>query len=233
MKKSRLLIIPARSGSKRIKNKNIKLFNGKPIISYPIKESVKSKLFKKIHVSTDSNKIANISKKYGASIDFLRPKKLSGDTVSLFQVIKYVVKNYEQSGFQFDEIWCILPTSPLLNSNDLKIFTKYYNKKNNPLIVASPYPSPLNWSFEIKNSLLTNYNKKMRDAKLSKKNFFYDSGQVYCFNRAYLNKKDFSFKDKISVYPLPLEKSVDIDNIEDWNLAEVLFNGLQKIYKRN
>ena len=73
----------------------------------------------------------------------------------------------------------------------------------------------------------------MRDTKLSKKNFFYDSGQVYCFNRAYLNKKDFSFKDKISVYPLPLEKSVDIDNIEDWNFAEVLFNGLKKIKKRN
>ncbi len=232
MKKSRLLIIPARSGSKRIKNKNIKLFNGKPIISYPIKESIKSKLFNKIHVSTDSNKIANISKKYGASIDFLRPKKLSDDNVSLFQVIKYVVRNYEQSGLKFDEIWCILPSSPLLISNDLKIFAKYYNKIN-PLIVASPYPSPLNWSFEIKNGFLKNYNKKMRDTKLSKKNFFYDSGQVYCFNRAYLNNKDFSFKDKISVYPLPLEKSVDIDNIEDWNFAEVLFNGLKKIKKRN
>lgn len=231
MQQKRLLIIPARSGSKRIKNKNIKLFNGNPIIFYPIKESLKSKLFKKIHVSTDSNKIANISKKFGASIDFLRPKNLSGDSVSLFQVIKYVVKNYEQSGFKFDEIWCILPSSPLITSNDLKIFAKYYKNKNNPLIVASPYPSPLNWSFEIKNGILKNYNKKMRDTKLIKKKFFYDSGQVYCFNRAYLNKKDFSFKDKISVYPLPLEKSVDIDNIEDWNFAKVLFNGLKKIKK--
>tara|TARA_B100000963_G_C22624339_1_gene671564 strand:+ start:1936 stop:2631 length:696 start_codon:yes stop_codon:yes gene_type:complete len=231
MKKSRILIIPARSGSKRIRNKNIKLFNGKPIITYPIKEAAKSNLFNKIHVSTDSNKIANVSIKSGASVDFLRPKKLSGDNASLFQVIKYVKKKYELLGSNFDEIWCILPSSPLLTSNDLKKFAKFYNKKNNPMIIASPYPSPLNWSFEIKNNLLKNVNKKMRDLKLSKKKFYYDSGQVYCFNNSYLKKKDFSFKDKISVLTLPLEKSVDIDHIEDWKFAEVLYQGLKKIKK--
>ena len=71
----KICLIPARSGSKRIKNKNIKMFHGKPIIAYAIDNAIKSKLFDKIIVSTDSSKIAKLSKKYGAEIPFLRPKK--------------------------------------------------------------------------------------------------------------------------------------------------------------
>lgn len=229
MQKKRLLIIPARSGSKRIKNKNVKLFSGKPIISYPIKAAIESKLFKEIHISTDSIKIANICKKIGVNIDFLRPKKLSGDNVSLFDVLKFVRDKYKTSGKTFNEIWCILPATPLLNSKDLKNFAKNYYNKKGPMIIGSPYPAPLNWRFEIKNNLVKNPNlDEMRNLKLSKKKFFYDSGQVYCFNNSYLDKKDFDFNDKIFVQQLPLEKSVDIDTIEDWNFAEVLFRGLRK-----
>ena len=229
MQKKRLLIIPARSGSKRIKNKNVKLFSGKPIISYPIKAAIESKLFKEIHISTDSIKIANICKKIGVNIDFLRPKKLSGDNVSLFDVLKFVRDKYKTSGKTFNEIWCILPATPLLNSKDLKNFAKNYYNKKGPMIIGSPYPAPLNWRFEIKNNLVKNPNlDAMRNLKLSKKKFFYDSGQVYCFNNSYLDKKDFDFNDKIFVQQLPLEKSVDIDTIEDWNFAEVLFRGLRK-----
>ena len=229
MQKKRLLIIPARSGSKRIKNKNVKLFSGKPIISYPIKAAIESKLFKEIHISTDSIKIANICKKIGVNIDFLRPKKLSGDNVSLFDVLKFVRDKYKTSGKTFNEIWCILPATPLLNSKDLKKFEKNYYNKKGPMIIGSPYPAPLNWRFEIKNNLVKNPNlDEMRNLKLSKKKFFYDSGQVYCFNNSYLDKKDFDFNDKIFVQQLPLEKSVDIDTIEDWNFAEVLFRGLRK-----
>jgi len=232
MKKKRLLVIPARSGSKRIKNKNIKLFNGKPIISYPIQAAIKSRLFNKIHVSTDSIKIANICKKLGIPDEFLRPKKLSGDKVTLFDVMKFVKSKYKSKGHVFDEIWCILPATPLLTSNDLKVFAKYYQNKKSPMIVASPYPAPINWKFEIKNNLLKNVNEKeMRDLKLSKKKYYYDSGQVYCFNDSYIDKSDINFKDKIFVYPLPLEKSVDIDNIDDWNFAEILFHGLKKRIK--
>ena len=147
MQKKRLLIIPARSGSKRIKNKNVKLFSGKPIISYPIKAAIESKLFKEIHISTDSIKIANICKKIGVNIDFLRPKKLSGDNVSLFDVLKFVRDKYKTSGKTFNEIWCILPATPLLNSKDLKNFAKNYYNKKGPMIIGSPYPAPLNWIF--------------------------------------------------------------------------------------
>lgn len=232
MNKKRLLVIPARAGSKRIKNKNIKLFCGKPIISYPIKAAVESKLFRKIHVSTDSIKIANICKKFGANTDFLRPKKLSGDNIPLFDVIKFVRDEYKKSGQIFDEIWCILPASPLLTSNDLKIFAKRYHKKKIPMILGSPYPAPINWRFEIKKNLVKNSNlKEIRNKKLSKINFFYDSGQLYCFNNSYLDKRDFNFNDKIFIHKLPLEKSVDIDTKADWNFAKILFRGLKNLSK--
>ena len=91
-----IAIIPARAGSERIKKKNIKIFHGKPIIAWSIQEALKSKLFKKVIVSTDSKKIANISKKYGAEVPFLRSKSLSKSTANINDVIFDVLKYYKK-----------------------------------------------------------------------------------------------------------------------------------------
>ena len=91
----RILIVPARSGSKRIPNKNKKKLNGLPIILYPLKIAIKSKLFKKIHISTNSEEIINNGQKIGVSTDFERPKLLCRDNVDLFSVIKFVKKNFK------------------------------------------------------------------------------------------------------------------------------------------
>ena len=88
----RLAIIPARSGSKRIKDKNIKLFKKQPIINYTLALCKKSKMFNKIHISTDSDQIKKIVKKKGFSIDFMRPKKLSKKNIPLIDVAKFVFK---------------------------------------------------------------------------------------------------------------------------------------------
>ena len=91
LKLNRLAIIPAREGSKRIRNKNLVDFNGKPIITYTINNAKKSKLFDKIHISTDSNKIINFLKKYNLEPEFKRPKRFSGDKVSISEVLKFLV----------------------------------------------------------------------------------------------------------------------------------------------
>ena len=101
----RLAIIPARLGSKRIKKKNIRLFYGKPIISYPITELKKTNIFDKIFVSTESKSIKLISEKFGASVDFLRPKKLSGDNIPLKDVLKNTLSIFDELGEIYDEIW--------------------------------------------------------------------------------------------------------------------------------
>ena len=130
MKTRRLAIIPARGGSKRIKKKNIKQFLGKPIISYSIETALKSNLFSKIHVSTDSLEIKKISEKNKINIDFMRPKNLANDNVGLIEVLKFVANKYKNLGYKFDEVWLIMPCSPLINYKDLIKASKIYKKNN-------------------------------------------------------------------------------------------------------
>ena len=120
MKKiKRMAIIPARSGSKRIINKNIKKFHSKPIIFYSIENSLKSRLFYKIHISTNSHKIKNmVEKKSKSKVDFLRPKSLSDDSTSLLKVLKFVLLEYKKKGQFFDEVWLIYACSPLVSYKD-------------------------------------------------------------------------------------------------------------------
>ena len=229
MKKKRLLIIPARSGSKRIKNKNIKKFHDQPIIYYPLKISMKSKIFDKIHVSTDSTNISKVVNKLGRFVDFLRPKNLSFDNIPLITVLEYVINKYEAEGVNFDEVWSILPCSPLLKVNDILKCKKLIKLYKSPVIAVSPYAVPLNWSFQVQNNLIYKADEKMiRNNRLSKIKKYYDSGQIYCFPIDTIKKRNFSLNKKIIAHKLPIERSVDIDTKEDWKLAEVLYRGLKR-----
>ena len=116
---SNLCIIPARGGSKRIPRKNIKLFLGKPIISYSIKAAIEFGLFDEIIVSTDDVEIAEISKKYGAKVPFLRTIKNSSDFATTYDVIEEVLKKYKSLNIEFDNICCLYPCAPFVDSNIL------------------------------------------------------------------------------------------------------------------
>ena len=112
-------IIPARSGSKRIPQKNIINFFGKPLISYSIIAAKKTKIFDKIIVSTDSDKIGSIAKKYGAEYLFKRPKKLSGDQIPTSSVVKHAINYLKKENQEPNFICCIYPTAPLILPQDL------------------------------------------------------------------------------------------------------------------
>ena len=114
-----IAIIPARGGSKRIKNKNLKNFFGKPLISYSILAAKKSKLFKRIIVSTDDKKIKKISEKYGAEVPFLRPKNISGDKTKAQDVFIHAIRYLERKKVKFNYVCGIYPTAPLLQIKDL------------------------------------------------------------------------------------------------------------------
>ena len=228
MKKlKRLLIIPARGGSKRIKNKNIKKFKNKPIIFYTIDNAVKSKLFNKIHISSEIRLIKKIVKKKKLQIEFMRSKKLSDDKTPLFKVYNFVVNEYKKRGFVFDEIWSIMPCAPNLEVNDIKKISKFYNKLKvkNPILSVSEYKVPIEWAFNIKKSgnlIPINQKSQLRRSQDIKKKY-YDAGQ-FC---VYPGKKFFTYnfikKNYYYIgYILPSRKSVDIDDIEDWKLAEKL-----------
>src|SRR6056297_3212044 len=116
-----LAIIPARGGSKRIPNKNIKDFSGKPIIAYSIELALNSGLFDEIMISTDSKQIAQIAKNYGAKVPFLRSKQNSDDFAGTVDVLVEVLENYKNKTGQIFKVGCcIYPTSPLLTIKNLK-----------------------------------------------------------------------------------------------------------------
>ena len=102
----KIAIIPARGGSKRIPKKNIKLFSGKPVIAYSIEAAKKSKLFDKIIVSTDDNKIAKISIRYGAEVPFIRPKNISDDHSTTTQVVKHSINYFNKLIYELKALCC-------------------------------------------------------------------------------------------------------------------------------
>jgi len=226
----RLLVIPARLKSKRIKNKNIKNFFSKPIIYYSLNSAKRSKLFIKIHVSTESKLIASTVNKLGFDVDFLRPKKLSTDKIPLIDVMKFVFHKYRKMNINFDEIWCLLPCAPLINHDDLILISKTLKKLNKPVLTVSKFPAPVEWSFKIKNLRLkpVNKNKLLKNSQTFEKKY-YDNGQLFAFpEKIFKNLNKNNFYDKFFAYILPREKSVDIDEIDDWKFAEVLFKNLNR-----
>ena len=234
MKKvKRLMIIPARGNSKRIKDKNIKIFHGNPIIYYSIDSSIKSNLFDKIHISTDSIKIKNIVEKKGIKIDFMRPKKLSGDLTPLIDVFQNVINEYSKKGFNYDEVWSLMPCSPLIDDKDLKKIASFYDKQSlkKPLLSISRYKTPIQWAYKIKrkNQIKPINIKlhKLRSQDLPPR--YFDAGQFVIFPVKFMNSESFTKRiNSFLGYILPPEKAIDIDLQEDWKLAEIIYRGLDK-----
>ena len=222
----RLAIIPARGGSKRIKNKNLKLFYGKPLIYYPIKAIKESNLFIKIHVSSDSNKILDYCNKLKIKTDFKRPKYLADDKTALSKVLKFVVSKYKDLNQTYDEVWLIFANNPFISKKILnkcsKAYRKISNNKTNALMTVTKYNYPVNWALKLSQKKylmpLDGFNLNTRSQDFSK--IFCDAGMINIYSNKKFNK---TIKTKYFPFELPLYSSVDIDNIEDFQFALKLF----------
>ena len=117
----RICIIPARGGSKRIPKKNIRLFNGLPIIAWAIKLAIRSNLFSNIIVSTDDTEISDIAKSFGLEVPFLRPTHLSDDHTATAPVIAHAILECSKLGVFAESVTCIYPCSPLIQIEDLNL----------------------------------------------------------------------------------------------------------------
>lgn len=225
-KKTFLAIIPARGGSKRLKNKNILPLNGIPLIAHTIKSAKKSKYIDEIVVTSDSKEILNISKKYKIST-VKRPKNLALDTSTTFDAIKHTIKKYKNINKDFDYIILLQPTSPLRTSKDINKSIKLLFKNNANAIVSitEPLHSPL-WSFKANknkklDSIFINKDKFKRSQELDK--YYNLNGAIYiCKNDLLLKNKSFLITDKIYGYEMNQKNSIDIDTIIDFKLAEIL-----------
>lgn len=228
----RLAIIPARSGSKRIPLKNIKLFCGDPMLSYPIRSAEKAQIFDTIHVSTDSIEISDVAAIYGHAPDFLRPDHLSGDHVSMMEATKYVVEKYETMGFQFDTVALLYATSPLMDASDLRNACITFEKSDRKKAVLSvaPFPAPIEQAFRMTNDsdLCPVSVEALATRTQDLQQSYYDAGMFAIFSPDYITRSvdagDFSSFRGFSVSST---RVTDIDWPEDWDHAELLYRALQ------
>jgi pseudaminic acid cytidylyltransferase len=216
-------IITARGGSKRIPGKNIKMFRGKPIIAYSIETALNSGLFDYVMVSTDDEEIANVAKKYGAQIPFIRSEKTSDDFTGTADVMIEVLNDLQKIGKQFDNACCIYPTAPFIT---IKTLTDAYDvlitKNFDNVFPVCQFSYPIQRSLEINDSKTTmvwdeNLNKRSQDLQPR----YYDAGQFYWMNiPAFLKEKKVFTQNTGSIILNELQVQ-DIDNDMDWKIAEL------------
>ena len=223
MKKNAICIIPARSGSKRIPLKNIKKINNVHLIGHVIKNLKSSSIFKDIFVSTDSNKIKNISKKYGAKVPFLRGKKYSNDKTTVIQVIEDALRRINLD-YQFDYVCYIFPTSIFVRKKYIiKMYKQFVKSKADHFMVIKRFDHPIDRALYFKNKNLIPINSKKFVSGTQKfKNYFYDTGQIYFSKKNFIINKKKIFHSKID-YHIEKNEVIDIDNLDDFVKAKKKF----------
>ena len=217
-----LCVVPARGGSKGIKNKNLKKINGKSLLQITIEEAKNSQLFDTVHVSTESRKIKKIVEKYPLKVKFLRDKKLSGDHTSLMDVFKFVYNKYLKSNFFFDEVWYLTPCSPLIEAKDLiKACKKFRKSKCNSLLAVGEYSPPIQWAFyKQKNKLIPIEKEKLLLRSQDLRKTYYDSGTFGAFKKEIFLKNK---KSKFLGFEINKFKAIDVDTEQDWELLEKIY----------
>jgi CMP-N,N'-diacetyllegionaminic acid synthase len=225
-------IIPARGGSKGIPKKNIKLLNKKPLIYYTINESQKSNFITRLVVSTDDNNISKISKKLGVEV-INRPKKFAGDKSNAVITYKHIIRYLEKNENYIPDIVVILqPTSPLRSVEDIDKSIKTFISKNCDVVVSVTNTShPPHWTLVMnKNNRLNFYFKNTNPSKPRQDypQFYTPNGAVIVttFNHM-INCKDVLSNDVVA-YIMPEERSIDIDTLFDFKLAEMLIKNKSK-----
>lgn len=218
-------VITARSGSKGIRDKNIRELSGKPLIAYTIETALKCQYIDRVMVSTDSDIYADISRKYGAEVPFLRSDKTATDTAASIDVLLEVLDKYEKEGQSFDNVVLLQPTSPLRTYKNLdEAFRLFYNKNADSVVsVCECEHSPL-WSNTLPNDLnmfkfIKNYHRRQEQEKYYRLN-----GAIYISKVDVLRQIQSFYGEKSYAYIMERNESIDIDTKQDFEFAEFLIN---------
>ncbi|MBR1796596.1 MAG: acylneuraminate cytidylyltransferase family protein [Clostridiales bacterium] len=230
-----IAIIPARSGSKGLPDKNIKELAGKPLIAYSIEAAIKSQMFQTVMVSTDSEKYAEIAREYGAEVPFLRSEKTSSDTASSWDAVAEVLDNYHKLNSDYDTLMLLQPTSPLRTELNIREAYNMMDEKKACSIVSlcEMDHSPLQSNTLPESMSLDGFIRA--DSKGKRRQ---DMETYYRFNGAiYLTKVDFFtanhdiYRENCYAYIMSKRDSIDIDDEYDFAMAEAILmikNGMQK-----
>ena len=226
-----LCLIPARGGSKRIPNKNTKVFGGKAILQYSIDAAFDCGLFDEIVVSTDSPQIAKVAEELGASTPFVRPDEAASDTATTAEVIAHALDWFEAIGQKWNIVCCLYPTAPFCRPESLIAGYRLLVDREVPAVLpVTEFAYPIQRSLKVKDdgSVVMNWPEYEVTRSQDLPHAYHDAGQFY-----WLQVK--SFRDNPCLMPagtlplfLPRHEVVDIDTPEDWDFAERLFKSNQQ-----
>ena len=226
-----ICVIPARGGSKRIPRKNIKEFNGKPIIAYSIEAALKSNCFSQVIVSTDDDEISEVAKKYGALVPFVRPDELSNDYAGTISVIKHAIEWMENNNNYIESVCCLYATAPFIQS---KIISKAYQQlkdsNSDYCFSVTSFSFPIQRAIKIVQGDKVDmfYPQHFMDRSQDLEDSYHDAGQFYWgIPQAFLDNEDI-FSEKSIPVILPRYLVQDIDTLEDWHRAELMYKALDE-----
>ncbi|MBR7127619.1 MAG: pseudaminic acid cytidylyltransferase [Lentisphaeria bacterium] len=216
-------IITARGGSKRIPGKNIKNFMGKPMLAYAIEAALESGIFDNVMVSTDSEEIAEVARKYGAEVPFMRSERTSNDHAVTFDVLDEVIKEYKNRGVTFDVLCCIYPCVPFLKASTLKAAYEQM-QGHSACVPVCKYPVPVEWAMKIENDRLVPNDREaqnIRSQDLTPK--YFDVGMFYFCTVDGIYEHNSPFPDDSTAYVIDEAECMDIDTADDWRIAEIKY----------
>lgn len=222
----KIALIPARGGSKRLPDKNIKLLNGKPLIAWTIIAAKESGLFDEIIVSTDSENIASLAKSFGASVPFIRPQNISNDTATTAEVVRHAVDFIQQAEKKSIDTICLLqPTSPLRTATHIKeAFDLYKEKKAKSVISVCKVEHSLQLCNQLSNTLsMKDFIKLENNTRSQEHPVYYRlNGAIYIFDKMHFDDISKIYDNNSYAYIMNRTSSVDIDEKEDFIFAESL-----------
>ena len=226
-----IAIITARGGSKRIPRKNIKEFLGKPIIAYTIEAAIASNMFDQVMVSTDDDEIAEIAKKYGAMVPFMRSEKTSNDFATTADVLNEVIDEYKKLGENFEYMCCLYPTAPFVTPEAIGQAMKILEDNGaDTVLPVVKFSFPPQRGVIMKDGYLTpKYPECMPMRSQDLEPMYHDAGQFYCMKVSSFLEQGKVVMDKTMPYMQDDMNVQDIDTPEDWAIAEVKYKVLHNM----
>lgn len=232
----RMAVIPARGGSKRIPRKNIRAFCGKPIIAYSIDAAIQSQLFDRVIVSTDNNEIAETARQLGAEIPFMRPAELANDFVGTVPVIRHAIHQLIAQETSPIYVCCIYATAPFVTAPDIQRGWRILlETRADYAFSVTSFASPIQRAIKItpdgRIAMFQPQNYEARSQDLEQA--YHDAGQFYWGRAAaFLNELKL-FSNHAAPVLLPRSQVQDIDTLEDWDIAELMFSVRQQRLELN
>lgn len=223
-----LAIIPARSGSKGVVDKNIKMLEGKPLLAYTVEAALKSAVFDRVMVSTDAERYAAVAREYGAEVPFLRSRGNASDTASTWDSVKEVLTGYKEQGETFDSVCVLQPTSPLRTAWDIiGGYELFQSKEANAVVgVCAMEHSPLYANVLGDDGCMDGFIRAETAAMQRQKlpAYYRINGALYILREEYLWKMSSPYDKGSYAYIMPVERSVDIDTAFDFMWAAYLLS---------